>query len=98
MKLRTVVILAAFSCCAAEPGGAPISEEIRVERYLAVPMRDGVKLYTVIVVPRGATNAPIIMTRTPYNAAGRTTRGFRGVSTVCERRSAVVGFSTASAT
>ncbi len=39
-----------------------------------IPMRDGVKLYTVIVIPKGARNAPIILTRTPYNAAGRATR------------------------
>ncbi|HXR39230.1 MAG TPA: CocE/NonD family hydrolase [Terracidiphilus sp.] len=34
-----------------------------------IPMRDGVKLYTVILVPRGARNAPILLTRTPYSAA-----------------------------
>ncbi len=39
-----------------------------------VPMRDGVKLYTVIVIPKGAKNAPLILTRTPYDAATRTTR------------------------
>ena len=39
-----------------------------------IPMRDGVKLYTVIVVPKGAKNAPILLTRTPYNAANRTGR------------------------
>ena len=39
-----------------------------------VPMRDGVKLYTVIVVPKGAKDAPILLTRTPYNAARRTSR------------------------
>jgi uncharacterized protein len=33
-----------------------------------IPMRDGVKLHTVILVPKGARNAPILMTRTPYNA------------------------------
>ncbi len=42
-----------------------------VKRVVMIPMRDGVKLYTVIVVPKGAKNAPIILTRTPYNAAGR---------------------------
>jgi len=45
-----------------------------VKRVEMVPMRDGVKLYTVIVIPKGATHAPILLTRTPYNAAGRTTR------------------------
>jgi uncharacterized protein len=44
------------------------------KRVVMIPMRDGVKLYTVIVLPKGAKNAPIIMTRTPYNAAGRATR------------------------
>jgi putative CocE/NonD family hydrolase len=39
-----------------------------------VPMRDGTKLYTVIVIPKGATNAPIVLTRTPYNAKGRAKR------------------------
>src|ERR1700720_532303 len=45
-----------------------------VKRVEMVPMRDGVKLYTVIVVPNGAKNAPMILTRTPYNAAGRAQR------------------------
>jgi outer membrane protein TolC len=40
------------------------------KRVEMIPMRDGVKLYTVIVVPKGATHAPILLTRTPYNAAG----------------------------
>ena len=44
------------------------------KRVVMVPMRDGVKLYTVVVVPKGATNAPIVLTRTPYNAAGRANR------------------------
>ena len=35
-----------------------------------IPMRDGVKLHTVILVPKGAKNAPILLTRTPYNANG----------------------------
>jgi len=43
-------------------------------REVMIPMRDGVKLFTVIVVPKGAKNAPILLTRTPYNAAQRTQR------------------------
>jgi len=39
-----------------------------------IPMRDGVKLHTVIVVPKGAKNAPILLTRTPYNANSETSR------------------------
>src|SRR4026209_2866335 len=37
-------------------------------RTVMIPMRDGVKLHTVILVPKGARNAPILMTRTPYTA------------------------------
>src|SRR5436190_24062643 len=33
-----------------------------------IPMRDGVKLYTVILIPRHAKSAPILLTRTPYEA------------------------------
>jgi len=44
------------------------------KRIEMIPMRDGVKLYTVIVIPKGATHAPILLTRTPYNAAARTTQ------------------------
>jgi uncharacterized protein len=43
-----------------------------VRRIAMIPMRDGVKLYTVIVIPRGAKRAPILLSRTPYNAAERT--------------------------
>jgi uncharacterized protein len=45
-----------------------------VKRVEMVPMHDGVRLYTVIVVPKGAAHAPMILTRTPYDAAGRTQR------------------------
>src|SRR5471032_2972365 len=38
-----------------------------------IPMRDGVKLHTVILVPKGARTAPILMTRTPYDANALTT-------------------------
>ncbi|MFC6646572.1 CocE/NonD family hydrolase [Granulicella cerasi] len=37
-------------------------------RVVMMPMHDGVKLYTVIYVPHGAKNMPIIFTRTPYDA------------------------------
>jgi putative CocE/NonD family hydrolase len=39
-----------------------------IKREVDIPMRDGVKLHTVIVVPKGAMRAPIILDRTPYNA------------------------------
>ncbi|HEX7722771.1 MAG TPA: CocE/NonD family hydrolase [Pyrinomonadaceae bacterium] len=39
-----------------------------VRREVMIPMRDGVKLHTVIIVPKGSKRAPILLTRTPYNA------------------------------
>src|SRR5437868_13688919 len=43
-------------------------------REVMVAMRDGVKLFTVILVPRGARQLPILLTRTPYNAGKRAQR------------------------
>jgi putative CocE/NonD family hydrolase len=48
------------------------------KRVVMVPMRDGAKLYTVIVVPKGAKNAPILLTRTCYNAVKRAERSKSG--------------------
>jgi hypothetical protein len=44
-----------------------------VRREVMIPMRDGVKLHTVILVPKGAKGAGILLTRTPYNANALTT-------------------------
>jgi putative CocE/NonD family hydrolase len=44
-----------------------------VRRDVMIPMRDGVRLHTVILVPRGAKGAPILLTRTPYKATALTT-------------------------
>src|SRR5947209_1714027 len=38
------------------------------KRSVMIPMRDGVKLHTVILIPKGARGAPMLLTRTPYNA------------------------------
>jgi uncharacterized protein len=45
-------------------------------REVMVPMRDGTKLHTVILIPKGAKNAPILLTRTPYNATDLTSHSF----------------------
>lgn len=42
-------------------------------REVMIPMRDGVKLHTVILVPNGAKRAGILLTRTPYDADSLTT-------------------------
>lgn len=45
-----------------------------VRREAMVPMRDGKKLFTVIVYRKGTTGGPILLSRSPYNATGHTTR------------------------
>ena len=45
-----------------------------VRREVMIPMRDGVRLHTVLIIPKGATRAPIILDRTPYNADESTAR------------------------
>src|SRR5271170_4904752 len=83
--LITLALLSApFVALAAgpdDPGGdipekfvKPEGQNDYVKRVEMVPMRDGVKLYTVIVIPKGAKDAPIILTRTPYNAMKRAQR------------------------
>ena len=43
-----------------------------------IPMRDGVKLHTVILIPKGVKGAPILLTRTPYSAIELTSHDPRG--------------------
>src|ERR1700722_10456709 len=48
---------------------APVTSSFDyVKRDVMIPMRDGVKLHTVIVIPKGAKGAPMLLTRTPYSA------------------------------
>ena len=61
------------------PSETPTRFEVRTENLdyvrqdVMIPMRDGVKLHTVILIPKGASGAPILLTRTPYDATGLTT-------------------------
>jgi putative CocE/NonD family hydrolase len=45
-----------------------------IRRESMVPMRDGVKLYTVVVMKKGTANAPILLSRSPYDAHHSTHR------------------------
>jgi putative CocE/NonD family hydrolase len=88
MSPRPVVLLVAVLAWVSALGGqtppltpdipskyqAPTTAYDYVKRDVMIPMRDGVKLHTVIVVPKGAKNAPMILTRTPYDASDRTQR------------------------
>jgi putative CocE/NonD family hydrolase len=61
------------------PSETPAQFQVAGNRFdyvrgeVMIPMRDGVKLFTVILIPKGAKNAPILLTRTPYDAKDLTT-------------------------
>src|SRR5689334_14850032 len=43
----------------------PEAQNDYLKRIEMIRMRDGVRLYTVIIVPKAAKDAPIVLTRTP---------------------------------
>ena len=67
-------LLLAFALAAtAAPGCAQQRDSASgfERREVMIPMRDGVKLFAVVMTPRGATEPlPILLTRTPYGAEG----------------------------
>ena len=49
----------------------PRIDSLFVRREVRIPMRDGVELFTVVLVPRNARAAlPVLMSRTPYGTDG----------------------------
>jgi uncharacterized protein len=61
------------------PKFQPITEAWNyLRREAMIPMRDGVRLHTVILIPKGAKSAPILLTRTPYSADELTSHDPRG--------------------
>jgi predicted acyl esterase len=65
--LRVAAVLMAFAAL-----GASRARGVEYEASEAmIPMRDGIKLGTLIVRPNGASGPlPILLRRTPYNARG----------------------------
>lgn len=84
MMVRTigVFLLIAVWPGMAQTGGLPSETPAKFEarrggfdyerREVMVPMRDGVRLKTFILVPKNARRAPILLTRTPYDAKALT--------------------------
>jgi putative CocE/NonD family hydrolase len=54
---------------------APRGEFQYVRREVSIPMRDGVKLYAVLIIPKHPGKFPIMLDRTPYSADKGTMRG-----------------------
>ena len=76
--LEMLVVLVTFCVAGSGPAEAP-NEPPRSARPLTVmvPMRDGVKLSTVIFVPPGDAPRPAILHRTPYGKSRSGTRYVR---------------------
>ncbi|MGH8265627.1 MAG: CocE/NonD family hydrolase, partial [Steroidobacteraceae bacterium] len=83
------LLAAGFSIAAAAPDATRVTpmtpdvaatyEQIQpsadfIRRETLVPMRDGTRLYTVVVMKKGTTNGPILLSRTPYDAHKSTRR------------------------
>ena len=66
MRLFAVLGVTLPAICLAQPGGDPVLEDIRIQRHVAVPMRDGVKLYGDLYRPKREAKFPVLLVRTPY--------------------------------
>ncbi len=86
-SLSLMLVLLAGSAISAAQEAAPASQAATpeafkpktdefdfVKREEMIPMRDGVKLKTMILIPKGASQAPMLLARTPYNASSRVAR------------------------
>jgi uncharacterized protein len=58
----------------AKPFAVATPQADYVRREVMIPMRDGKKMFAVIVMRKGVTDAPILLSRTPYNAGKLTSR------------------------
>ena len=73
-----LVILVAFALISSAQAPAeerPLRESLPHDNFVVreetVPMRDGIKLYTLIMTPKeSGGQLPIILRRTPYDATG----------------------------
>lgn len=78
-----LVLWAPWSFAQERAPAHPRFEAVRTEfnyirRPVEIPMRDGVKLHGVVLVPKGVTRAGIVLTMTPYNAEQMTSHGQAG--------------------
>jgi len=55
--------------------GPPPSSYLYHRREVMIRMRDGIPLYTVLIIPKGVAKAPILLDRTPYSADKSTGKG-----------------------
>jgi putative CocE/NonD family hydrolase len=70
-RRAAAIFVALTSLCAVPLAGQAPADSAFVNRNEMVPMRDGVKVYTRIFIPKGATDKlPFMFVRTPYGVDG----------------------------
>src|SRR5213596_2565392 len=72
MRVSLILLAAVFASTArAQQPAPPAADSDYATSDVMIPMRDGVRLHTVIVTPKTATAPlPILMERTPYGTEG----------------------------
>ena len=71
MRSCTLALLLACAACSRDAGATFVRQHYTKYEY-QIPMRDGVKLFTSVYVPRDASDAnryPILLNRTPFSIA-----------------------------
>ena len=83
LVLSAVSVLAAVPLARAQAPARPPMIDMRAlytKQEVMIPMRDGVRLFTSIYVPKDTTRQhPIVMTRTPYSSGPYGADQFRNV-------------------
>lgn len=68
MRKQFVFTLLLIACSAIVKAQKPEDQYLKIERM--IPMRDGIKLFTSIYIPRDTTETyPLLMLRTPYSCS-----------------------------
>src|SRR5215211_5828414 len=62
------VALAALAAVALMPGAAQAQTEDTIYESLSIPTVDGDRIHVEVARPKGAANAPVILTYSPYNS------------------------------
>jgi uncharacterized protein len=80
VRLLTALLLLLACCTNANAQGPTNPRDLFNKIEYMVPMRDGVKLYTAVYVPKNASGRhPILLERTPYGAGPYGPTQYRGV-------------------
>ena len=80
LAAAATTLVAGFALLAAQPAPSGLDVRARYTKYeYRVPMRDGVRLFTSVYVPKDGGPYPILLSRTPYSVApyGATLYGVR---------------------